>query len=119
MCFRLPSVPKKTCIPKVFTGLLEIFYLLLIYRIFQEIDFLLSVVFTCLEMTCESHIELSYYSTTNSIGKQPGLCCYCAAQNIPRDPHLVSRYKTVLPICEECKLVGYELVCMRPFGKRK
>ena len=37
MCFQLPSVPKKTCVPKMFIGLSEIFYIFTnIYRIFQE-----------------------------------------------------------------------------------
>lgn len=74
-------------------------------------------VFTRIEMTCESYIELAFYSTSNNVGKKPGLCCYCAAENTPRDLDLISRYKTVLPICTQCKLTGYEPVCMRPFGK--
>jgi hypothetical protein len=74
-------------------------------------------VFTRLEMPCESYIELAFYSTTNDICKKPGLCCYCAAENTPRDQDLVSRFKTFLPLCTECKLAGHEVVCMRPFGK--
>ena len=73
-------------------------------------------VFTRIEMTCESYIELAFYSTTNNIGNKPSLCCFCATDNTPRDPDLIRKYKTVLPICVQCKLDGYDAVCMRPFG---
>jgi len=69
-------------------------------------------------MTCESYIELSYYSSSNEIGKKPGLCCYCAADNIQRDAALLSQYKTVLPICDSCRIAGYDVVCLRPYGKK-
>jgi len=65
-------------------------------------------IFTCLEMSCSSYIELSYYSTTNDIGTKSGLCCYCAAENTVRDADLTLKYKTVLPLCDDCKQAGYE-----------
>lgn len=81
-------------------------------------DSLHGKVFTRLEMTCESYIELAYYGTSNAIGKKPGLCCYCAVDDTPRDAILTAKYKTVLPVCDTCKL-QYEPVCLRPYGKSK
>jgi hypothetical protein len=75
-------------------------------------------IYSRLEMTCESYIELSYYSSSNEIGKKPGLCCYCAADNTQRDSALLSQYKTVLPICDGCRIAGYDAVCLRPYGKK-
>jgi hypothetical protein len=74
-------------------------------------------IFTRLDMTCESYIELAYYSSTNTFGKNPSLCCYCAVAETVRDDALLKLYKTVLPVCETCKQAGHKPVCMRPYGK--
>ena len=67
-------------------------------------------------LSCSHPIELAYYSS--SIGKAD-ICCYCGEENAYRDLELKKKYKTVLPICQECELKGKSSFVQRPFGKRQ
>ena len=59
-------------------------------------------VFTRLELTCNSPITRVYYGVTIcSIRK--GLCSYCGVKDGIINQELKKCYKTVLPICKECK----------------
>jgi hypothetical protein len=70
--------------------------------------------FVRLGITCESLLELAYYAS--NIGRTD-LCCYCANENAQIDLDLKKSFKTVLPLCEECKQEGKKPVCCRPVVK--
>lgn len=69
-------------------------------------------------INCESLIELPYYSNENGVGRKD-VCCFCAEENcINVDEELKKHYKTVLPICDACKMKGILPICQRPYGKK-
>jgi len=70
-------------------------------------------IFTQLNLTCESNIEVTYYSAAIA---RIDLCCYCAAEEITADQELKKKFKTVLPVCELCKQKNL-VPCLRPYGK--
>ena len=51
-------------------------------------------------MDCRTHVEFAYYA--GSQGKQDG-CAHCGKDGAERDRDLLARYRTVLPVCNECK----------------
>ena len=73
-------------------------------------------VFTRLSLTCESIIELPYYSAAIA---RIDLCCYCAAESTNVDQELKKRFKTVLPVCAQCQQKNCIVPCLRPYGTGK
>ena len=73
-------------------------------------------IFTKINLTCESKIENAYYSS--HIGR-PDICVHCGGQDAVIDPEQKKSYKTVHPLCSECKKAGLSSPCMRPYGPRK
>ena len=71
-----------------------------------------------LGLTCESPIELPYYSSQLNIGRKD-LCCYCSAIDTEVDAVLKTKFKTVLPTCTDCLKKGLSPICARPYGKNK
>ena len=71
-------------------------------------------VFMRLNLTCESIIELPYYSSSIA---RTDLCCHCAAADTPVDQELKKQYKTVLPVCVQCAKKNLMPPCLRPYGK--
>lgn len=72
-------------------------------------------VFTRIALTCGNAVETQYYSAISAgaqIGR-PDICCFCANEGATRNPELVRKYKTVLPMCEKCVEEGKEPVTHR------
>jgi len=67
---------------------------------------------TRIKMTCESYIELAFYSTSNNVGKQPGLGCYYATENAPHDFYLIKRYKTFCQFAHSTVQTDWLLTCL-------
>ncbi|CAG2208657.1 unnamed protein product [Mytilus edulis] len=67
-------------------------------------------------LTCAVAVELSYYGS--GLG-QPDICCFCASEGAEVSAELRKKYKTVLPICENCENRGLTAIVQRPYGNRK
>jgi hypothetical protein len=50
-------------------------------------------------MSCQSHVEFPYYAS--NIGR-PDICAHCAEPEAQRNPELLKKFRTVLPVCEQC-----------------
>lgn len=61
------------------------------------------------EMSCISPIEVSYYSS--GIGRGD-LCAHCATEDSQCNMDLKKKYKTVLPLCGNCQVVGKKISCI-------
>lgn len=72
------------------------------------------VVTARLPLHCGDPIEVSYYKSAYG---PVDLCSYCAEGGGVVDPVLWKQYKTVLPLCTECKERGRQPVCYRPYGR--
>jgi len=70
-------------------------------------------VLTRLTLTCESTIEIPYYSA--EIGRKD-VCCYCASEGATVDDNLKKQFKTVLPLCASCVQKKLVAPCLRPYG---
>ena len=64
------------------------------------------------ELQCALPVEFAYYSS--QIGRVD-ICSYCAIEECVIDGRLKLKYRTVLPICAECKMDN-DTIVMRPFG---
>ena len=65
-------------------------------------DHLQGVVFVWLQLSCNSPVEVAYYSASH-ITRQD-ICCYCAAtEDAERDQESLKTHRVVLPICKSCK----------------
>jgi hypothetical protein len=71
-------------------------------------------VMTRSSLTCESPVELAYYSS--GLGQTDLCCCCCNAGEVNQE--LKKSYKTVLPLCQECASDGKEPITQRPYGKK-
>lgn len=71
-------------------------------------------IMTRTDMTCQSPVELQYYS--NGLGLAD-LCAHCGLNSVQVSTDLLKRYKTVLPLCDECKDSGKSVIVQRPYGK--
>jgi hypothetical protein len=67
-------------------------------------------------LTCESRIEMPYYSAT-SIGRRD-ICCHCGQDGAVVDTELKKHFRAVLPLCESCLNAGEKPTTMRPYGKQ-
>lgn len=63
-------------------------------------------------MTCSFPVELQYYSS--GLGRND-ICCLCADEDAEVDQELKKTYKTVLPLCDNCKNQGKTSIVSRPF----
>ena len=80
---------------------------------------LLGKVFTRLELACSSPIEWAYYGT-NKINVRKDRCTYCAKKGVTVDQELKKEFKTVLPLCGNCKAMGKKTLTRMPIaGKSK
>ena len=66
-----------------------------------------------MDITYETPIQLLFYSS--GLGKAD-LCCHCASEDGEVDQDLRKKFKTVLPICSECKQKGKTAIVQRPYG---
>lgn len=87
---------------------LNTLYLFSKYTFFAG-DPLQGTLFVKLQLSCSSPIELSYYSTTANVERKD-ICCHCASEGAERDKNATPQYRTVLPICTQCKSSGKEIV---------
>ena len=67
-------------------------------------------------LQCAMQIELCYYGA--DIGRKD-LCSHCATEDAIVCVELKKKYKTVLPICDDCKEKGKKPFTAREFGKVK
>ena len=67
-------------------------------------------------LQCAMHIEISYYGS--DIGRKD-LCSHCAMEGGIVDAELKKRFKTVLPICDQCVANKKEAYTQRPYGTKK
>lgn len=68
-----------------------------------------------INITCESKVEIPYYSL--SLGRAD-LCCHCGEDGAIVDADLKKSFKTVLPLCEKCSSAGEKTTTLRPYGKK-
>ena len=68
------------------------------------------------QLQCSLPIEIPYFGA--SLGRKD-LCAHCGDPDGVTDAELKKSYKTVLPICPECRNKGIKPIVQRPFGKRK
>lgn len=78
-------------------------------------DKLHNVVMVRLRIDCNTPVEMPYYSS--DIGLKD--TCFCGGRQGEVVPELKSKFKTVLPIYNDCKSSGLKPICQRPFGKKK
>ncbi len=83
-----------------------------------DISFLSGTVFTRLEMHCKTPVEWSFYSA-NKINTRKDLCCHCTKKDSKVDVDEKKLYKTVLPICEQCKAQGKKTMKRGPIQTAK
>ena len=76
---------------------------------------LASVAITRDILTCASPLEIPFY--TARIGRND-LCGICGVEESFINEALKRKYKTVLPICEECESAGKTAIVQRPYGKK-
>lgn len=67
-------------------------------------------------LQCAMQIEISYYGS--DIGRKD-LCSHCAMEGGIVDAELKKRFKTVLPICDQCVANKKEAYTQRPYGPKK
>ena len=72
-------------------------------------DPLQGTVFVKLQLSCASHVELSYYSTSASIGRKD-ICCHCGVEGAEQDREAAEQYRTVIPFVLNVKHQGRKLL---------
>ncbi|XP_066934136.1 uncharacterized protein [Clytia hemisphaerica] len=83
-----------------------------------DVSFLAGKVFTRLEMHCQSPVEWSYYSASK-VNTRQDLCCHCIKKDSKVDKEEKKLFKTVLPICDECKGNGKKVMKKGPIQTAK
>lgn len=76
---------------------------------------LLKTVFVRQKLTCAYPIETPFYGSPFA---KLDICTFCTNDNGNIDVNLKRRYKTVLPVCEDCKIQGKNAIIQRPYGKK-
>ncbi|XP_062580018.1 uncharacterized protein LOC134242029 [Saccostrea cucullata] len=56
-----------------------------------------------MQLNCNSPIEFPYYAENNTLGVNKTICCHCAGEQAERDKETLKKFRTVLPICAQCK----------------
>jgi hypothetical protein len=66
-------------------------------------------------LTCETPVEIAYYRSGLGV---PNICCYCCGESDDTNAReLCKKFKTVLPICNDCINSGKNVITQRPYGK--
>lgn len=73
-------------------------------------------IFVRIPLTCSDVIEVAYYRSAYG---PLDLCCFCGEPEGVVDQDLLKRFKTVLPLCADCRYEGKEVVCALPYGKNQ
>ncbi|KAL3862195.1 hypothetical protein ACJMK2_008182 [Sinanodonta woodiana] len=60
-------------------------------------------VFVRLQLSCAVHIEFPYYAS--NIGG-PDICAHCGAIGAEKSQEMTGRFRTVLPVCQQCLASG-------------
>ena len=68
-------------------------------------------------LQCILSVEISYYGS--ELGIRKDICAFCGIEEAFTNADLKQQYKTVLPLCDECKAEGKMPILKGPFGKRK
>ena len=82
-----------------------------------DVSFLLGMVFTRLELTCSSPMELPFYANTKIYVQKD--ICYCIRKGVQEDKELKKQFKTILPLCLSCKEKGKNPFKQSPLGRKK
>ena len=72
-----------------------------------EDPFLYGTLFTRLQLSCGSPMDLMFYGAPR-LNVQKDLCGHCTAPRATTDQELKKTYPTALPICDKCKGRGKE-----------
>lgn len=70
-------------------------------------------IMTRTDITCQSPVELQYFSSGLGLAD---LCPHCGLNLGQVSTYLLKRYKTVLPLCDECKDLGKSVIVQRRYG---
>lgn len=65
-------------------------------------------------LSCATMIEIPFYGS--SLGRKD-TCSHCGSEGGTVCPELKARFKTVLPLCEDCRKQGLLHSVQRPYGK--
>ena len=76
-------------------------------------SFLRGTIFSRLELHCKAPIEAMFYGAPK-ITKRKDMCAYCAKKECSPDKELKKRFKTVVPICDQCKAKGRKAITKGP-----
>lgn len=71
---------------------------------------------SCRPCECATPVEIPYYGS--ALGPND-ICALCGTGGGEVDQDLKLQYKTVLPLCNVCKLNGKTPIIFRPYGKKK
>ncbi|KAL3889845.1 hypothetical protein ACJMK2_002172 [Sinanodonta woodiana] len=66
-------------------------------------DILQGKVFVRLQLSYAVHIEFPYYAS--NIGR-PDICAHCGAIGAEKSQEMTGRFRTVLPVCQQCLASG-------------
>ena len=70
---------------------------------------------TCIALTCHSQMEWQYYSS--NLGTKDR-CSYCGVNSGPVDQGLKKQFRTILPLCSDCKRDGKETMTRAPLKQK-
>ena len=74
-----------------------------------DVSLLSGTLFTGLEMHCKSLIKWAYYSASKA-NTRKGVCCHCSKIGAKIDSNEKKLYKSVLPVCNQCKAQGKKIL---------
>ena len=64
-------------------------------------------------LSCAVPVEVPFYGS----GFGSDVCAYCAAEGSETDQNMRKLYKTVLPLCNGCRMLGKLPIVQRPYGR--
>ncbi|KAL3873497.1 hypothetical protein ACJMK2_036606 [Sinanodonta woodiana] len=70
--------------------------------------------YTRLQLSCAVHIEFPYYAS--NIGR-PDICAHCGAIGAEKSQEMTGRFRTVLPVCQQCLASGKDIPKRNPVKK--
>ena len=59
-----------------------------------------------LQLDCATHVEYAYYAEKNIVAVKRDTCCHCAQGGAERSQDLLKSYQVVLPVCQQCIMIG-------------
>ena len=69
-------------------------------------------------MHCKSPIEWAYYSASKA-NTRKDVCCHCSKIGATVDSDEKKSYKSVLPVCDQCKPQGKKILKRGPIQTTK